>query len=50
MAIRHDVVKNCVEEDINASFSTREPRNTGYYQVRILYFSQNSQCYDDKPN
>jgi len=36
MAIRHDVVKNCVEEDINASFSTRELRNTGYYQRQGL--------------
>ena len=35
MAIRHDVVENCVGEDINASISTIKQRNAGFHQVNV---------------
>ena len=35
MAIRHDVVENCVGEDINASISTIKQSNAGFHQVKV---------------
>ena len=35
MAIRHDVIENCVGEDINASISTIKQRNAGFHQVNV---------------
>ena len=35
MAIRHDVVENCVGEDINASISTITHKDAGFHQVNV---------------
>merc|ERR1712062_680108 len=37
MAIRHDVVKGCAEEDINASISTKTKKNIGPLTIRNLH-------------
>jgi len=37
MAIRHDVVENCVGEDINASISTISHKNAGFHQTKHLH-------------
>ena len=36
MAIRHDVVKGCAEEDINASISTKTKKNIGPLTVNQI--------------
>ena len=41
MAIRHDVVENCVGEDINASISTITHKNAGFYQVNVRNKNKN---------
>ena len=41
MAIRHDVVENCVGEDINASISTIKQRNAGFHQVNVKNKNKN---------
>jgi len=37
MAIRHDVVKGCAEEDTNATISTRAQKNIGPSTIRSLH-------------